>query len=403
MHSLSWAAIALLSLTVFSCCTWAIQGVALWLVRRRPIPAPPSYPPVSILKPMAGYDDDLVENLETHLQLEYPGEYELILGVRDASDPAYPVAKAFAEKYAHRGVRLVLQEGEPGLNPKVNQLITLTRHAKHEIIALTDANVRVPKHWLRENAAALAQPGIGLSTNIFAGAEEESIGAAFDHMTLASFCAASMATAEAWGLNLIVGKSLALSKATLAKIGGWEEVKDLLAEDQRLGFRLKQAKLRTRACPTFVENVQRKRTVAQFWDRYSRWAMLRFRVIPGFWLEPLLIPTIWALGFLLFEPSLLGLGVVLFAASWNAVFTDICSRWTRGSGLAFKYVLLTPLRDVLMFAAWVRGTTLRTVNWRGNVLKVGKNTLLSRETPAAVAAANESSEAATPSTQSSPA
>ncbi|MBL8952277.1 MAG: glycosyltransferase [Myxococcaceae bacterium] len=379
MYALSWAATALLALTVFSCCTWAIQGVALFRVRRRPIPAPDSYPAISVLKPMAGYDDDLVENLESHLALDYPGEYELVLGVRDENDSAYPVAKAFAEKYAHRGVRLVLQEGEPGFNPKVNQLITLTRHAKHEVIALTDANVRVPKHWLRENAAALAQPGIGLSTNIFAGAEEESIGAAFDHMTLASFCAASMATAEAWGLNLIVGKSLALSKTTLAKIGGWEEVKDLLAEDQRLGFRLKQAQLRTRACPTFVENVQRKRTVAQFWDRYSRWAMLRFRVIPGFWLEPLLIPTIWALGFLLFEPSLLGLGVFALASAWNAVFTDVCSRWTRGRGMALKYVLLTPVRDVLMFASWVRGTTLRTVNWRGNVLRVGKNTLLSRE------------------------
>ena len=123
----------------------------MFIVRRRRIPEPASWPAISILKPMAGFDDDLVENLETHLQLDYPAPYELILGVRDKSDASYPIAKAFAEKYADRGVRLVLQEGEPGFNPKVNQLITLTRHARYEVIALTDANVRVPKHWLREN------------------------------------------------------------------------------------------------------------------------------------------------------------------------------------------------------------------------------------------------------------
>jgi ceramide glucosyltransferase len=401
VHALSWAAVALLSIVAFSWFTCLVQGVALFRVRRRPIPEPSAWPPVSVLKPMAGYDDDLVENLEAHLALDYPGEYELVLGVRDVNDSAYPVAKAFAEKHAARGVRLVLQEGEPGLNPKVNQLLTLTRHAKHDVLAVTDANVRVPKHWLRENVAALALKGIGLSTSIFVGAEEESLGAAFDHMTQASFGAASMATAEAWGLNLIVGKSFAITKQTLSVIGGWEEVKDLLAEDQRIGFKLKQAKLRTRACPTMVENVQRNKTVARFWERYTRWAMLRFWVIPGFWLEPLMNPTLWSLLFLLFEPSLLGLGVFGFSMAWNAAFTELCQRMARGKGLALKYVLLTPVRDLLMFAAWVRGTTLRTVNWRGNVLRVGRNTRLSRDPQVPAPAATPADAATRP--QSSPA
>jgi hypothetical protein len=92
-------------------------------------------------------------------------------------------------------------------------------------------------------------------------------------------------------------------------------------------------------------------------------------------------PTLWSLLFLLFEPSLLGLAVVGASMVWNAAFTDLCQRMARGKGMAWKYILLTPVRDLLMFGAWVRGTTLRTVNWRGNVLRVGKKTLLSRETP----------------------
>ncbi len=109
---------------------------------------------------MAGSEDELNENLETHVALDYPGEWELLVGVRSADDPAWGVATAFAQKHPDR-VRAFLQEGEPGFNPKVNQLITLTRHAKHEVLAVTDANVRVPRNWLREHAAILSMLGIG--------------------------------------------------------------------------------------------------------------------------------------------------------------------------------------------------------------------------------------------------
>src|SRR5262249_16556151 len=151
-------------------------------------------------------------NLESHLELDYPGEYEIVIGVRETSDSAYPVAKAFAEKWAHKNVRLVLQEGEPGLNPKVNQLITLTKHARFEHICVTDANVRVPKEFLREHATVLGVSYIGLSTNAFVGVEEESLGAALDNMTSASFAAACICTGEGLHANQIVGKCLVVAK-----------------------------------------------------------------------------------------------------------------------------------------------------------------------------------------------
>ncbi len=62
-----------------------------------------------------------------------------------------------------------------------------------------------------------------------------------------------------------------------------------------MGWRMVQAKYRARAASTFVANVQRRKGLDHFWSRHSRWAMLRFRVIPGYWLEPLMNPTFWAL------------------------------------------------------------------------------------------------------------
>jgi ceramide glucosyltransferase len=372
-----------------------IQYASLKYVSRRRYPPPASYPPISVLKPMAGYDDDLVENLQSHLDLDYP-EFEILIGVHDTRDAAYPIAKAFAEKHgAHGRVRLVLQEGEPGLNPKVNQLITLTRHARYEVIAVTDANVRVPKHFLREHAAVLAAPAVGLSTNAFVGVEEESLGAALENMTHASFAAASISTGEALRANQIVGKSMVVSKATLASVGGWEDVVNLLAEDQRIGRRLAKLHIRTTACPTFVQNVQRKRTVGQFWDRYARWAMIRFLIVPGYWLETMLTPTFFAALVVAYRP--VPWTGALFAATVLAtmIFTELCAKASRGKGFKLKWLLLTPLRDLLIIGAWFRGQTLRTIDWRGNVLKVGANTQLTKAkvAPEALAAASPQGDA----------
>src|SRR4051812_15764232 len=86
--------------------------VALNRVRRRPLIDPPRWPSFSILKPIAGLDDDLLENLQSHLSFEYPGEWELLIGICSDADPAYPIAKSFADAHPQR-VKLLLQEGEP--------------------------------------------------------------------------------------------------------------------------------------------------------------------------------------------------------------------------------------------------------------------------------------------------
>src|SRR5262245_54616498 len=102
-----------------------LLSVQLWSVLRhcaeRP-PEPALFPRVSILKPLCGIDDGLLEKLKRFAGLDYPGEFELLLGVRNRRDPAYPLARQ-AERWAPGRIRVVLQRGEAGLNPKVNQLV----------------------------------------------------------------------------------------------------------------------------------------------------------------------------------------------------------------------------------------------------------------------------------------
>jgi ceramide glucosyltransferase len=339
---------------------------------------PASWPSISILKPLAGLDDELELNLESHLALDYPGEWEILLGVRTEHDPAYALAKAFAEKHAPL-VRLVMQEGEPGLNPKVNQLITLTRHARFEIIALTDSNVRVSTSWLREHALYLGRANIGLTSHGFVGVGEATFGSALDNLTLTAFFPNLVTADVLLRVTQIVSKSLAIKREALQAVGGWEAFKDLLAEDQRLGNALTDKGYRTAVCPTPVQNVQKTQSFAYFGSRHTRWAMIRFKVLPVVWLEPLLNPFFTTGLFLLTNGTHeWAWWVALATMGYSMLFAQVTAVLARGYGFAFKWVLLVPLRDAISFAAWVRGFFITEVTWRGNVLKVGQNTQLTK-------------------------
>src|SRR5271154_5931433 len=80
------------------------------LRRRTAQPAPRGpLPKVSILKPLAGCDDDLAENLESFAGIEYPS-FEVLLGVADTRDPAYRVARLFLARHPLLNARLVVTD-----------------------------------------------------------------------------------------------------------------------------------------------------------------------------------------------------------------------------------------------------------------------------------------------------
>src|SRR4051812_8032360 len=118
---------ALLALALVGHAALAIEALCLWRGRRRVLPPPLAPPSVSVLKPLTTLVDGLDANLESHLRQDYAGDVELLLGV-GPRDPARPAAEAFAARHPGRA-RVVVNEEAAGLNPKVNQLIALTRAA----------------------------------------------------------------------------------------------------------------------------------------------------------------------------------------------------------------------------------------------------------------------------------
>lgn len=333
-------------------------------------------PPVSILKPLCGVDDALSQNLASFAALDYPA-FEVVLGVASRRDAAWPVALAAARRWPDR-FRAVLQRGEPGRNPKVNQLVTLAREARHDVLVISDSNVRVAGDYLVEIAALLADPAVGLVTHPIAGVGERSLGSLFDHLHLAgSITPGVVAMKRLAGHDIVVGKSMALRRADLAAMGGFEAVKDVLAEDYVLGRRVSTVLgKRIAVARRPVQNVSERKTLGAFASRYRRWGVLQRRgvgVVPyaamGL-LNPVLLGTVG----LAAAPTATSAALLAGTCVAKAALDGAAARALRPGGFRPWQLALIPAKDLLFGAMWALGLVRTDVVWRGTRIHVGPGT-----------------------------
>ncbi len=66
-----------------------------------------SLPSVTVLKPVHGTEPRLAENLESFFQQDYP-DFEIIIGARDAHNPALQIAQKLRQRYPGVKSRVVL-------------------------------------------------------------------------------------------------------------------------------------------------------------------------------------------------------------------------------------------------------------------------------------------------------
>ncbi|RKH54915.1 glycosyltransferase, partial [Corallococcus aberystwythensis] len=344
---------------------------------------------LSLLKPLCGVDDDLEANLARFAQLPYP-HYEVLLGVKDAHDPAFAVAKAAEAKWPHV-MRVVLQVGEPGLNPKVNQLVTLSSEARHDLWVVSDSNTCVGDGYLEEIAAAFEDPTVGCVTHPVAGLGEKTFGSLLDNLHLSSSAAAGMIAAKHLAdRDIVVGKSMALHREDVEALGGFFSVKDVLAEDYVIGqWVTRKLHKRVVLAHTPVFNVSLRKGVDAFFQRYLRWSVIhRTAVSPSTYMaQALLNPAPLAVLGALIHPSALT-GLAALAVVLGKVWVDVAVfRALRPQPVGLRAVPAVLVKDALLFAAWWHGAFRRTVDWRGTRLRVVSGTRLvpmrARDTAAA--------------------
>jgi ceramide glucosyltransferase len=371
-------AIACLLLLALSVAIYSAGAASLAALRRerRGSPLPGFFPPVSIVKPLSGLDDELERNLESFYRIDYPA-YEILYSFAHRSDAAFSVARRVADRHPGVPSVFVVDAREPGGNSKVSRLAAALRHARFRYVLMADGNVRVHPEFLRRAISFFANPSVGLVSHLFRARGARTLGSRLESLYLNdALRAGTAAIARILGVPCVVGKSILVSRESLNAIGGIEAVRDHLAEDYLLGRMIARAGYRTVLSGDEIETAEVSRSLAAAWSRQRRWAILRKR-LGGFSYvaEVLANPLPWFAGTLLAargEPGLVACAAALYLLrACLEAFTV-----ARPETLSATDWLLIPLRDAAVAGLFFTGLIGVRTCWRGRTFRVGRDTLI---------------------------
>lgn len=335
-------------------------------------------PPVSILKPLKGLDDNLFDNLESICIQNYP-EYEIIFSLQDHNDPAFKVARKIKDKYPDKDITIIVEKCNAGLNPKVNNLIPAYRVAKYEHILISDSNVMVDKDYLKNIIKHMKDPEVGLVSNIIKGIGGRTFGSIFENLHLNSFIMGSVCFLDKFfNMPCVVGKSMLLRKKDLEAIGGFKAVKDVLAEDYIIGKKMHKRGKKVILSKHIIKNINEYWGIRRFLNRHTRWGKLRWKIGGIKYFSELFSNAVFmsCLPIFLWETSTITLAFAALVSSIKITGDFYIGRKIKSEMNCMVY-LLSPIKDLIIGLIWFIPLLSNTIVWRGNRYLIGRESILS--------------------------
>ncbi len=321
-------------------------------------------PPISILKPLAGVDDGLEENLRTFFEQKYPS-FEILLAVRSPKDPAIAVAERLRAAYPAVPSRLIVTGEPPYPNAKVFSLDRMLAAARHDLVVMADSDTKVTPGMLSTIAAEFQDPHLGLATCPYRAVPGHSFWSTLEAIGLnTEFIGGVLVARMLAGMKFALGPTIAARRETLDRIGGFDAVKDYLAEDFVMGKLAAERGYGVILSSYVIEHrIGSQRIAANLkhrlrWSRSTRRSR-RWGYVGQVFTNPLpLALLLWAL-----RPEL-----------WPAVGVTVVFRAVAGWATAARALddplvrrlwWLVPLQDVASFLVWLCGFFGNTILWRG--------------------------------------
>jgi ceramide glucosyltransferase len=296
-----------------------------------------------------------------------------LFGLADPDDPVLPVLRDLQQTYPDVDMQIIVCPQTLGLNPKVSTLRQLLPHARHEILVISDSDVRARPDLLTRLAGALEQPGVGLATCLYRSGPVQTVGAALEALSISADFIPSVAVARyVEGINFALGAVMALPRRVLAQIGGLNGLADHLADDYQLGYRVSQAGLKVHLLPYVVETLSGRQTTAAYLAHQLRWART-YRVCrpKGYFAYGITFALPWSLLAWLASGLSSGAGrLVCLSLLARLILAVIDERVLLRGRLPWRYFLLLPGKDVISFGLWLLSFLGNTVNWKGRRYRV---------------------------------
>ena len=328
------------------------------------VPAPGSLPPLSVLKPLCGDDEGLEENLRSFFGQDYP-DYEILLGVHRADDPAAALAAQIISEYSGTvRARLIVTGESPIPNGKAFSLNRLVREAAHDLLVMSDSDIRVKPSMLSSLAQEFQQEDVGLITCPYRAVPGRSLWSRLEAIGMNTELLGGVLVARMMeGMRFALGCTLAVRRNVLDDMGGFAYLQEFLAEDFVIGQRAAQLGHGVLLSSCVIEHRIGSQGMLDNLGHRLRWARSTRRSRPtGYWGQIFTYPLPWAL--------------MLWAAypgAWPVIPLTLALRYAAAAATA-HYVLrdpvtrrqwwLLPLQDILGFLVWISGFVGDTIVWR---------------------------------------
>ncbi|HEX4021875.1 MAG TPA: bacteriohopanetetrol glucosamine biosynthesis glycosyltransferase HpnI [Acidobacteriaceae bacterium] len=361
---------------------------ALWAARAynrtRRKPQLSIYPPVSLLKPVKGMDPGMYQDFASHCRQDYPGEYEIIFGVRRLEDESVPVIRRLQTEFPDRRIHLAICPEKLGSNGKVSNLVQMLPQVRFDHLIVNDSDIRVSPRYLRNVMGQFSSREggrpVGMVTALYRGRSHQTLGSRLEALGIATDFMAGVLMAR-WlekGIRFGMGSTLAFTRKALDAIGGLQPLVDYLGDDYELGARISKAGFRVKLSCEVVETSVPAYRFHQFFDHQLRWARnLRDARKAGYWGMLVTFGLPWALLNTLTNggslSSLALLSLMLLARIALALSVGVGVLEDRR---VLRDLWLLPLRDCVALVIWVWSFADDHVEWRGErfLLSRGKLT-----------------------------
>lgn len=348
------------------CCLYAVYDFP------RPSTVSGFTPPITVLKPVHGVDEEAYENFSSFCRQDYP-HYQLVFGVLNPHDPVIPVIEQLIEAFAAHCIQLVVNPNRRGANLKVSNLQNMLPVAAHEWLVIADSDMRVTPDYLRRLVPWLQDETVGLVTCPYRGTQPRSLGAVLEalHMSC-DFMPSVLVARRLQAMRFAFGSTLALRRSILQAIGGFEGIVDYVADDRELGYRVAQAGYAVCLAPYVVHSVLGKVSFTEMFKRRLRWARTNKVCEPKGWAGAFLMHgTALGLLFLLSSGfSMLGWVIYGMALAMRLLTTFLIAGSYLGDETLPRFFWLLPVNDGLGLLIWALSWLGSHITWRGTTLRL---------------------------------
>ena len=353
--------------SVFAALQFARQAAA-------PLPPLPEHPPrVAMLKPLYSLDAAHIANLETFLRVDYPAA-DIVVGVSSVTAWASEQIAALEARYPEKRL-IVVTDALPGCaNRKVAKLVRMVEQVPEaELFVLSDGDIVVEPDYLRRLVAELgANPNAGAITCAYRARPGTTLAARFDALFInTDFAPMVMLAALLEPLRHAYGATIAIRRTALEAIGGFQALKDLLADDFFLGRMITEHGFKVRLSRALVTINCHLPRFADFWSHQLRWARTYRTVRPESLATIFTHGPFWGL-VLMFASHFAPAAMELFAAMLAARLAMAALLLDRVLGVRemLADLLLVPIKDLAMTGIWFASLASNEVTWGGRRFRI---------------------------------